>query len=504
MWNGRNGKFIVHFLEHASSVKSGVFNFDGSRVLTASWDFNAKIWNRNKRDIQMDTSDCFFRIKRASIIADNFSFGQMPLGEVADTIIKPFIVNPNDFPFKIRSIKITGIASRDYTMLETHAPIEIDSMGRLNLELRFRPSNLGIRPARIEIDIPGRTYVLDLMGEGVQPSLSKSSPFINFGAVELNDYLDLMSNPVVTNHSIDPITIDSVRIEGPEREPFGFTGITYPVKLNPGDMLYSFNRFTPKYLHRTEGQLVFYHNGFGSPTKIPLFGEGIIRFTDTVNIYLDTITANAGEIINMPVLIKYLSSNDSSPGMAAVSFDLSFNPTILEPLGDNFSGIMLNDEARKIEVLANYQYPDTLLSLIQFKTGLGNDSNTVLVIDNISIVSSGKIKIYSSPGLVKIGDVCREGGARLINPGNRMFDISVNQIVSGDEDIKFGIESIEYGNTSIQLMDVIGNLKYNKSFVSEPISYNFSISSHDLPDGIYYLRVETPSISEIRKIIRLK
>jgi len=363
---------------------------------------------------------------------------------------------------------------------------------------------LGIRPAKIEIEIPGRTYLLELMGEGVQPSLSKSSPFINFGAVELNDYLDLMSNPIVRNNSIDPITVDSVRIEGPEQEPFGFTGIIYPVKLNPGDMLFSFNRFTPKFLHRTEGQLVFYHNGFGSPTKIPLFGEGILRFTDTAYIYLDTIIADAGTIINMPVLIKYQSSNQSSPGMAAVSFDLSFNPTILEPLGDNFSGLQLDDEVRKIEVLANYQYPDTLLSLIQFKTALGNDSTTIIKIDNISLVSYGKVKIFSSPGLVKIGDVCREGGARLINPGNKMFGISVNQIISGDEDFNIGLESIEYGNTLVQLVDVLGNLKYEKSFNSEPISYNFTISSHQIPDGIYYLSVQTPTIREVRKLIKLK
>jgi hypothetical protein len=389
-------------------------------------------------------------------------------------------------------------------MLETHAPVIIDSMGRINLELRFRPSNLGIRPAKIEVEIPGRTYVLDLIGEGVQPSLSKSSTFINFGAVELNDYLDLISNPIVTNNSIDAITVDSVLIEGPENEPFGFTGIAYPVKLNPGDMLYSYNRFTPKFLHRTEGQLVFYHNGFGSPTRIPLFGEGIIRFTDTAYIYLDTITVNAGEIIKMPVLIKYQASNGTLPGMAAISFDLTFNPTILQPLGDNYSDIVLNDEIRKIDISINYQYPDTLLSLIQFKTGLGNDSVTVLNIDNISLSAYRKVKIFSSPGLVKIGDVCREGGARLINPGNMMFDINVNQIISGNEDIRLEIESIEYGYTSIQLVDVIGNTKYQSDFFSEPVSYNINISSNDLPDGIYYLRVQTPTISEIRKIIRLK
>ena len=34
-------------------------NFDGSRILTSSWDSTAKIWNLDKRDLQMDTTDCF-------------------------------------------------------------------------------------------------------------------------------------------------------------------------------------------------------------------------------------------------------------------------------------------------------------------------------------------------------------------------------------------------------------------------------------------------------------
>src|SRR5690606_26219109 len=95
-------------------VRTAMFNFDGQRVITSSWDKTAKVWNLNERDLQMDTSDCAFTITKLNYEKNDLAFGNVILGDYKDSTLSDAIINLNKFQFPIRNAFLRGANVDDF------------------------------------------------------------------------------------------------------------------------------------------------------------------------------------------------------------------------------------------------------------------------------------------------------------------------------------------------------------------------------------------------------
>ena len=45
VWDAQTGQMILTFKEHTNNVTTAAFSPDGNRIVTGDWDFTAKVWD---------------------------------------------------------------------------------------------------------------------------------------------------------------------------------------------------------------------------------------------------------------------------------------------------------------------------------------------------------------------------------------------------------------------------------------------------------------------------
>ncbi len=494
---------ILTFEEHTSSVKSAVFNFDGMRVLTASSDSTAKIWNRAQRDLQTDRSDDRFSIAKAEAIAFNVDFDKVLMGEVVDTLVSVFAVNTTKYPFMVRNIEIQSDDTGDFSILGDNEPYVLQPGDTSSIELRFEPQLVGTRNARIVITYPNGTAEAELTGEGIYPDLLATNKYIYFREIELGDFKDSVVSAIVQNKSGTALQVTEINILGPDTEHFDIISGGQGFTLAPNDSHEMTLRFTPEKLGRLNSQLQFLHTGKEKDTRVFLFGEGVPMVVDTATIAIDTLfKAYPGDEIQMPIYIKDISSRGIPPNVTGFNAALRFNSTLLEPLQPLD---VENDEIVGTERIITMNLPldednDGILTTINFKVGLGNDTTSPIILENIAPIGSGKMIIYRELGTFNLLGVCHEGGARLFDSEGRI-SLMHNYPNPFEESTTIEFETAEKGITKLYITDMMGNTV--RTIVNEklePGQHRISIDSRGLPSGVYFYNLKTPTVVITRRM----
>lgn len=506
LWDGNTGASIATLLnEHTSSVQMATFNFDATRILTGSWDSTAKVWNREQIGLQVDTSDCFFSIIKLQTSINDILLDDTEVGTFVDTLVSPFITNLLDFPIDVLSFEISGLNSQDFEIINFNPPYIIDGLDNSRILIRFKPSAVGLRSAKLNIQFRGTTKQIELSGNGVNHGLVANPVFINFGQVFIGDNKDTTLVDILRNNSASQIAIDSVKKVGPDYYHFNYiadNGIsTIPIS---GAMSMHF-RFTPEETGKLSAVFQVFYNGISTPKYITLFGEGINPRVDTASIIIGNAIGKPGDIISIPVKISGLSSSGIAPSINGFRITLEFNSTLLEPVDDGITDDLIFNGNRAIEIILPTEFDtDSVLKYLKFRVGLGNDTITFLNITQISLIGEGKMHINVQNGLFSLTEICESGGLRLIETEGRLY-LSNNKPnpVDGITEIEFGI--IEDGFTELFLIDVMGNRVHTAiaQFLKNG-TYTFVINSASLPSGklFYVLRTNTAVIVKSMYIIK--
>lgn len=504
MWNATTGAKIAILKEHTSAVTNAVFNFDGTRVLTSSWDSLAKVWNLDKREMQMDSSDGFFRIAKADIAVNETYFGQLPVNESIDTTINTYIKNKCDFHYKIESIEIEGEHASDFTIVEGYAPYTIDSLAEKSIEIRFSPSDVGIRNATMKIKIPGATISKRLYGEGYNPGLTVIQPYIDFQKVEIGDFKDTVISTVVKNKTNQNITCNEVQLMGPDDNHFDIIEGGHTFMLQPGETHQLKIRFTPEIIGRCNGVVAFHHNGIGSPSKVSLFGEGVYPLVDTATIAIGNGEGKAGDIISIPIYLKNVAKGVISPSITGFNVKISFNSSMLEPTIQTETSYIVNGKRTISLNLPAQTGTDSILSKVTFKVALGNDTLTNLTLSDAVPLGSGKIVINEQSGVFKLTGLCDKGGKRLFDGDGKIYmdQNKPNPFVCMTI-VEY--ELIEPGQTTLYIIDMSGRkIKTYFDNIMLKGKYSYSMDASELPPGKYFYILQTPShkISKLMEIMK--
>lgn len=207
-------------------------------------------------------------------------------------------------------------------------------------------------------------------------------------------------------------------------------------------------------------------------------------------VYTNDQTAKTNDVINIPILIDDPGSAIAG-GATQVTIDFEYNATMLEPIGMTPKGTITNGK-RKMSLTLPINPNDTVLTRLQMRVALGNDSVTKL--DVIAPTTNAPLVIASDlDGSFKLLDLCTQGGARLINP-----DGIATMIVTAPNPtrtfLNIDLTLIEDGKTSLILSDITGR-KIKTIFDEEVINGKraLQLPVGDLSSGRYYLTLQTPT-----------
>ncbi|MFA7325668.1 MAG: T9SS type A sorting domain-containing protein [Candidatus Kapaibacterium sp.] len=515
MWNS-DGDSINVYKEHTNSVRTANFNFDGQRVITSSWDKTAKIWNLDERDLQMDTSDCVFTITKLKFDKNSLDFGDTYLGDYKDTIFSEALINLNNFQFPIRNAFLRGANINDFEINNKLINTIVDTLltnKSVTLDVRFKPTDLGIRKAELVLDIPGNQVVIPIQGNCTKRDLEIVEGSIVFDKVDIGDFRDKVVDVIVRNNSNRDLVIDSIYIDIPRSNDYSIVMENLVTELKSGKELGIIARFAPQFIDRSNADIVFIHNGNNSPTRISLFGSGSIPVFDTTTVSISDIEASSNNRVIAKINITELKPELKNDEFRGITFDLSFNSTLLYP-DFSYSSDEIVDRIRTVRVEMDaqdnwfaveskenrIQANEIEIAELQFRTALGNDSTSMLNINGAKVLGKAKLKIFESDGNFRLLDLCTEGGARLFDASDK-FNLETpnpNPLVASTY---INYELLDDGNIELDVIDYTGNrlLRIDSGYKAIG-KYSASLDINRLPSGLYFIRLQTQTQNIVRKI----
>lgn len=218
---------------------------------------------------------------------------------------------------------------------------------------------------------------------------------------------------------------------------------------------------------------------------------------DTVQIYVPNIRCDAGQIIDIPIKLV----GGGKVNAEGISVTLLVNPSIVFPLSIQ-SQIRTQDNRREINlILPNEASNDSTLLLLRCQTMLSTDTVSNLILENPQPIN-GTAFITTLNGELR-ANICREGNARLFD-GSKVINLQIDggEITNANM-VKGSFSTIESGRTELSVYTILGHKIHSQIFENPVISdYNFEVSMSNNSNGLYYIFLQTPTVS-LQKTIQV-
>ena len=498
-WTVPGGDSVSVLKEHNNVVTMASFNFDGTRILTSSMDSTAKVWNLNKRDLQMDTTDECYSIVKAQLRSFPVAIEPTAIDETRYVIIDSIMQNAVKGAFNISEMYIDGPNASDFVITEGNAPFRIDSNEVKGIVLAFSPAAVGTREATLNVVIPYDTVKIPINGTGKEAGIQLMVAAIDFGKVDLNDYKDTTVTAILKNRTSQKVTINSVSNVGPVKDVFEIITDLNNVEMEPWSTLPITVRFYAEEPGFQQGILQFDYDFEGSPAKLSLYGNGVSPFVGNAVLSMADCSAKPGDEIEIPIILT--KENDFTANNASgIVTEILFNPTILEVLDKTQTIEMIDRSKAKLYLSIPTDFADGEIYRLKLRAGLGNDTISPLAFVNTAITGNAKISLTTNNATFYLQGVCTEGGTRLIDTYSKTFlaNAAPNPSVSATT-IKFEL-AID-SEIELFITDILGNRlkevasgKYSKGVHSVEVNLN------DLNAGKYFYTLKLPFYSLTREL----
>jgi outer membrane protein OmpA-like peptidoglycan-associated protein len=257
-----------------------VWGADGSFTVTGSCSDTYVMKEEIGIPLQEDYSDCSWTMRAPSM---KFKYpviemGKVIVGSQRDTVLKNSLCNDGTVPIHILGATITSGDYSQFIATNGLRDIVLNPGDCFNHEFSFQPNTEGAFEAYVTVN----TTIGDMhdkfliKGIGIPPFIKTIAKFIDFGQVELTKPKD-STLAILKNIGSEAVEFDSIVQGGPNLKDFSTTEKIKKFTLAPGESKTLTIRFTPKELGLTNGRLLAYYKGVGSPAMLQLYGEGIPR-----------------------------------------------------------------------------------------------------------------------------------------------------------------------------------------------------------------------------------
>jgi len=391
----------------------------------------------------------------------------------------------------ISELNISGTNSTEFEIKEA-LPITIPPDSTKAIIVTFRPQTAGDKTAELVIKSnsePDSVMTLQLKGrkESIEYSLNKKD--LDFGYLPFNQSSELEFE--ITNKGTLPNTY----------------------KLSaPGFITLSEINFT---LNPNESKIIkVFYPGSSIPTNIldsiiieeltckNLKKVNLLGTVYSANAQLKTIALSgyAGEEIEIPIILNE-AENLAIAGVNTIDVELTFNPTLLSPIGYQLEKIDDKTARIKIENLPVNVPKGEAISKIKCVVGLGNAEGCELVLSNAQ-AKGGQADITLINGKFTLLGICEEGGKRLINPARvtQLMKIAPNP---SDGNVNIELNLVEKGLTSLKIYNQQGILVEYRTY-NEVGKIEITLNTENYSNGLYFIELQTPTIVKREKLMIMK
>jgi hypothetical protein len=448
---------------------------------------------------QEDISDSVFSIVEPNVTSNEIDMKQVHVGKAKDSVITPFLINSGSYKCRIDSIYIEGIDKDQFSVISWSFPYQIDVGQSKNVEFEFKPTSIGVKSAIVVIIMQSDTIRENITGEGVQIQIQVLNKFIDFGIIEINTIKDSTISLVIKNISNTPIDITNTILLGPDKSQFIINNGGGAFTLATDSSRTMELTFAPVSIGRTSGSIGFEYSGVGSPAIVQLYGQGI---GGKVAILDDS--AYNGE----KTYLKLELGNNIIPKTQSIAtgykVKLSFNPTLLS-ITDKRAKNTFTELAENVQITSQWDGANKTLGTFEAIAGLGDAESTNLVIEDFKWLDKNNNEINfdveTVNGTFSLLGVCHEGGPRLYIPTGKAEIMMIKPNPASDE-INITVNTIEDGETYLILYNSLGTevsrIKVDSLFTGEKHVF---LNMTEYSNGIYFIKYQTPTWSDLKKII---
>ncbi len=439
------------------------------------------------------------------LAADTIDFGMIPLGHQRDSTIMVVLSNENMDPLSIVRTELIGPDRTQFELINGTAPFSLNPGEPHDFIFRFAPTEDGTLHARLVIDHDGACWAdtVELIGVGAKPVAAFRTREIDFGPVFIGDEKDTTVSALLTNAGPVNLEIVEVRQAVSEHVHFQVLHGGSPVSIPPGDSLKVELRFSPTINGQISGTLEFHYEGSTVPDTLWLRGEGVQEAPAAAVLGVDTIWANVGDIIEVPIRLVDATELDRS-GITSFRSALWFNSTVLAPRdGLPISDVTLDTRSISLNDIPISFVSGEQLMMLRFQCMLGDEDGTALTLHN-TVALGGVVDITEVPGYVGLLDVCRQGGDRLFEDTGTLA-LAQNRPNPFNATTIIEYELIEAGPTTLCVLDMLGRIvAVPQDGIQLPGRHTVHFDASALPSGSYVYVLTTRTGSAMRQLQVMK
>lgn len=452
--------------------------------------------------LQKDESDSTFSIVAPMALARDVDMGYSLVGTAKDSVIMNFISNVSSYKCRVNSIYFTGKDSLAFGLVGGYPKYDIAVKSSNLAEFVFVPNRVGLHTAEIVIVTQSDTIRYKITGMGVEPQLQLICNSLDFGDVEVGSDKEITDRVIIKNISANPVNIDNTVNMANYLNQFEIKNGGGSFTLAPNQERQMTIKYSPKLSGRTTGRIGFEYKGIGSPLITTLYGRGL---GGEVTIPFDS--AYSGEKREIRLVMKHIKPEGLKTLAQKYSATLRFQGRILAP--QDFSTIQSFQNDTIIMKVAGDLPDSTTLITIPVIAGLGNVDQTKVDISYFRLTDASgapvDYDIDEEDGNFKLLGVCRDGGARYINP-NSQAQINAIRPNPATNEIKIEFQLSEKGGAEFQIVNDLGVVVKQISYgeISDFTQRTESIKLDDLANGSYTLILKTPTLLERHPLLIIK
>ncbi|MBM2815455.1 MAG: type sorting protein [Ignavibacteria bacterium] len=397
------------------------------------------------------------------------------------------ITNQGGNTLSISKIEITGSDAGMFSFEPPINQIQILPKVTKNIPFVFKATSLGNKQAQIEITSNAKNkslFIVTLNAKKDSVGFSLSSNTIKFRNIPENSPVTLFDT--IHNTGTLPITF---QIPGDISPDFSIFSIS-PLTTQPNSTSVVKALFNGGSLGYSK---IFKYRLSESQCnrQIEITFDAFVGVEAGATLQVGEVEAETGEVIDIPFYLRNAIDLQKA-GVSGFTADLRYNASLLQSESSILQSELSTDGSERIVHLSFGISPkiDSTLEKYSFRAMLGNDSVTILKLENIK-PKNGSAVFNAINGTFRLKNICREGGPRLITDKGKVALMQVRPNPAG-ESVEIEFETVEPGRTQLKLINTLGRIERIlwDGEIGKGV-HKIALDLMYIPNGTYFLILQT-------------